>query len=81
MWPEGRERPRDRKSLFFVTAQRVGEQLALADGAGIALTRDRLEDAIATEGAVHRTATAYRRAVDEALFGLGSDEWSTRRSS
>lgn len=56
---------------FFVTAQRVGEHLALADGAGIALTRDRLEDAIATEGAVHRTATAYRRAVDEALFGLG----------
>jgi uncharacterized protein (TIGR02680 family) len=56
---------------FFVTAQRVGAQLALADGAGIALTRERLEDAIATEGAVHRTATAYRRAVDETLFGLG----------
>lgn len=56
---------------FFITAQRVGEHLSLADGAGIALTRDRLENAIATEGAVHRTATAYRRAVDEALFGLG----------
>ena len=46
------------KHWFFVTAQRVGEHLALADGAGIALTRDRLEDAIATQGAVHRTATA-----------------------
>jgi uncharacterized protein (TIGR02680 family) len=56
---------------FFVTAQRIGAQLALADGAGIAVTRERLEDAIATEGAVHRTATAYRRAIDETLFGLG----------
>jgi len=56
---------------FFVTAQRIGVQLALADGAGIALTRERLEAAIASEGAVHPTATAYRRAVDETLFGLG----------
>jgi uncharacterized protein (TIGR02680 family) len=56
---------------FFVTRQRVGRELALADAAGIALTRERLEEALATEGAVHRTATAYRRAVDETLFGLG----------
>jgi len=56
---------------FFVTSQRIGLELRLADGAGIALTRERLEDGIAAAGAVYRTATAYRRAVDESLFGLG----------
>jgi uncharacterized protein (TIGR02680 family) len=56
---------------FFIGDQRVGEDLMLVDGTQHALTRDRLEDAIGTRGAVHRTARAYRRAVDEALFGLG----------
>ncbi|MGH2832320.1 MAG: TIGR02680 family protein, partial [Solirubrobacteraceae bacterium] len=40
---------------FFITDQRVGEDLRLVDGAQIAMTRDRLEDAIGTHGAVHRT--------------------------
>ena len=31
---------------FFVTDQRVGEDLALVDATGVALTADRLEDAI-----------------------------------
>ena len=61
---------------FFITRQRVGEQLALVDATGVALTRDRLEDALGSEGRVHRTATAYRRAVDETLFGLGVQRYT-----
>ena len=56
---------------FFVTDQRVGEDLALVDATGVALTADRLEDAIGPRGSVHRRARDYRRAVDERLFGLG----------
>jgi uncharacterized protein (TIGR02680 family) len=56
---------------FFISDQRVGEDLMLVDGTGRALKRDGLEDAIGTRGAVHRTARAYRRAVDEGLFALG----------
>jgi uncharacterized protein (TIGR02680 family) len=60
---------------FFVTDQRVGEELTLIDGTGIALSRDRLEAAIGTQGAVHRTAREYRRTVDERLFGLGEQRY------
>jgi uncharacterized protein (TIGR02680 family) len=60
---------------FFLSDQRVGEELALVDGARIALTRERLEEALGARGAVHRTARAYRRAVDEALFGLGEQRY------
>ncbi len=60
---------------FFLSDQRVGEELALVDGARIALTRERLEEALGACGVVHRTARAYRRAVDEALFGLGEQRY------
>jgi uncharacterized protein (TIGR02680 family) len=60
---------------FFLSDQRVGEELALVDSARIALTRERLEEAIGARGAVHRTASAYRRAVDETLFGLGEQRY------
>jgi uncharacterized protein (TIGR02680 family) len=56
---------------FFHTDQRVGDELALVDATGVALTPDRLQDAIGTRGGVHRRARDYRRAVDERLFGLG----------
>ncbi|MFI5037949.1 MAG: TIGR02680 family protein, partial [Solirubrobacterales bacterium] len=60
---------------FFLSDQRVGEELELVDGACIALTRERLEEALGAHGVVHRTARAYRRAVDEALFGLGEQRY------
>jgi uncharacterized protein (TIGR02680 family) len=60
---------------FFLSDQRVGEELALVDSARIALTRERLEEALGARGMVHRTARAYRRAVDEALFGLGEQRY------
>ncbi|MCL2770124.1 MAG: TIGR02680 family protein, partial [Solirubrobacterales bacterium] len=56
---------------FFITDQRVGEELALVDATGVALTADRLEEAIGARGGVHRRARDYRRAIDERLFGLG----------
>jgi uncharacterized protein (TIGR02680 family) len=60
---------------FFITDQRVGEELMLVDSARIAMTRDRLEDAIGAHGTVHRAARTYRRAVDEALFMLGEQRY------
>ena len=56
---------------FFVTDQRVGEDLSLIADAGHALTRDRLIDAIGDRGQVLDTATDYRRVLDRTLFGLG----------
>lgn len=55
---------------FFVTPQRVGEDLHLAPGRR-ALTRERLGEALADGGRRFDTARSYRVAVDEALFGLG----------
>jgi uncharacterized protein (TIGR02680 family) len=60
---------------FFVTDQRVGEELALVDATGVALTAERLEDAIGARGSLHRRARDYRHAVDERLFGLGDTRY------
>ncbi|MDQ0773888.1 uncharacterized protein (TIGR02680 family) [Streptomyces aurantiacus] len=56
---------------FAVTGRRIGAGLELLDATGTALSRDRLAEAIGGHGMVYDTAKAYRRAVDEALFGLG----------
>ncbi|MDX2941644.1 MULTISPECIES: TIGR02680 family protein [Streptomyces] len=56
---------------FAVTSQRIGAGLDLLDATGTALSRDRLAEAVGGHGMVYDTAKAYRRAVDEALFGLG----------
>lgn len=63
------------KHWFFVTDQRVGSELQLVDATNTALTRERLSDAVAGRGAVHDRARDYRRAVDEALFGLGEQRY------
>jgi hypothetical protein len=60
---------------FFMTSQRVGVDLALIDATGTAVTRDRLAEALAGHGTVYDKARAYRRAVDEALFGLGEQRY------
>jgi uncharacterized protein (TIGR02680 family) len=60
---------------FFVTEQRVGEELALVDATRTALSRERLGEALAGRGTVHDRARNYRRAVDEALFGLGEGRY------
>jgi uncharacterized protein (TIGR02680 family) len=60
---------------FFVTDQRVGEELTLVDATRTALQADRLEDAIGARGAIYRRARDYRRAIDERLFGLGDQRY------
>ncbi|HEY2958084.1 MAG TPA: TIGR02680 family protein, partial [Actinomycetota bacterium] len=60
---------------FFVTDQRVGADLGLASPAGTALVRERLVEALGEHGRVYDQAEAYRRAVDEHLFHLGSDRY------
>jgi uncharacterized protein (TIGR02680 family) len=56
---------------FFVTSQRVGGDLSLLGPTRAALTREKLRDAVDGHGTVYDTASDYRRAVDESLFGLG----------
>ncbi|WP_407289322.1 TIGR02680 family protein [Streptomyces sp. BP-8] len=61
---------------FAVTGQRIGAGLDLLDATGTALSRDRLAEAIGGHGMVYDTAKTYRRAVDEALFGLGERRYA-----
>lgn len=56
---------------FFVTRQRIGATLRLMSENRVPLNRERLEAALGAEGAIYRSARDYRKAVDDALFGLG----------
>ncbi|MFG2998775.1 TIGR02680 family protein [Streptomyces sp. NPDC048340] len=69
---------------WAVTAQRIDHapaeprspgSLSLLDATGTVLSRDRLIEAVAGAGMVYDQAKAYRRAVDEALFGLGEQRY------
>ncbi|MDJ0465374.1 TIGR02680 family protein [Streptomyces sp. H27-C3] len=68
---------------YAVTGQRVHHGpgtpaegfLSLIDATGTALSRDRLVEAVVGHGMVYDQAKAYRRAVDEALFGLGEQRY------
>ncbi|MFI1480301.1 TIGR02680 family protein [Streptomyces sp. NPDC020747] len=61
---------------YAVTNQRVGPELSLLDATGTALSRDRLAEAVAGRGMVYDQAKVYRRAADEALFGLGERRYA-----
>ena len=56
---------------FFITSQRIGRDLFLQNVQRTPLGREKLEAAIGGAGRVIPKAEDYRRAVDEALFGLG----------
>ncbi|MGH3979208.1 MAG: TIGR02680 family protein, partial [Pseudonocardiaceae bacterium] len=60
---------------YFLTSRRVGDGLALVDATGTALTRERLAEALGDHGDVHDRARDYRRCVDEALFGFGTQRY------
>ncbi|WP_235037181.1 TIGR02680 family protein [Actinomadura sp. K4S16] len=60
---------------FFVTAQRVGAGLSLVSETGVSLTREKLREAVDGHGIVYDRASDYRRAVDDALFGLGEHRY------
>ncbi|TFC17381.1 TIGR02680 family protein [Cryobacterium algoritolerans] len=64
------------KHWFFLTSQRVRENLELVDGNRLALGRDRLAAALADNGHVYDTKGEYRRAVDATLFGLGERRYA-----
>ncbi|WP_323747498.1 TIGR02680 family protein [Catenulispora rubra] len=59
---------------FFVTEHRIGPDLPLRNEHRVSYSRKRLEEKIGAH-AVFTTAKAYRRAVDEALFGLGTGRY------
>ncbi|MGH8698909.1 MAG: TIGR02680 family protein, partial [Burkholderiales bacterium] len=61
---------------FFLTDQRVGDDLDLVDATRTALTRERLAEALTGRGTVYDRAHEYRRAVDDALFGLGEQRYT-----
>ncbi|MGY0063664.1 TIGR02680 family protein [Streptomyces sp. LZ34] len=61
---------------YAVTDQRIGAELSLLDATGTALSRDRLAEAVTGRGMVYDQAKTYRRAVDEALFGLGEQRYA-----
>lgn len=58
------------KQWWFITDQRIGDELHLIDRTRTVRTRERLIEAIGARGTVFDTAERYKRAVDEALFGL-----------
>jgi uncharacterized protein (TIGR02680 family) len=62
---------------FFVTTQRVGEQLHLLPASRVPLTREKLREEVDGHGLVYDRAADYRRAVDETLFGLGEHRYET----
>ncbi|MFE1317923.1 TIGR02680 family protein [Kitasatospora phosalacinea] len=61
---------------FFVTDRRIGPELRLLDSTGAAIGRERLAEALDGRGLLHDSARSYRRAVDEALFGLGEQRYA-----
>ncbi|WP_329579973.1 TIGR02680 family protein [Kitasatospora sp. NBC_01250] len=63
------------KHWFFTTPLRIGPELPLLSATRVPFTRERLRDALGGRGLVHDTATEYRRAVDEQLFGLGQERY------
>jgi len=63
------------ESWFFITEQRIGADLWLTTPEKTALSRERLIEAIGAHGQVFPTAQAYRRAVDEKLFRLGTERY------
>ncbi len=60
---------------YFITGQRIGADLWLTTTERTALSKERLIEAIGTHGQVFPTAQAYRRAVDERLFRLGTERY------
>lgn len=58
--------------FFLLEGERIGQDLWLTSPQRVVLTKDRLKDALEGRGQVFLTHEAYRRAVDERLFQLGS---------
>lgn len=62
--------------FFLLEGRRIGLDLWLTSPQRVVLTKERLKDALDDHGQVFDTAMAYRRAVDERLFRLGTARYS-----
>ena len=60
-----------------MTTQRIGEHLHLLPASRVPLTREKLREEIDGHGLMYDRAADYRRAVDEALFGLGEHRYES----
>ncbi|NJD07886.1 MAG: TIGR02680 family protein, partial [Methylococcaceae bacterium] len=57
---------------FVADNARIGEKLWLTSPQGLVLSRERLQEALGGHGQMYPSAEAYRRALDEWLFRLGT---------
>jgi uncharacterized protein (TIGR02680 family) len=64
------------RTWFFMTDQRIGENLWLVGENDYPLSRERLMDALEGHGMVFDTAIRYRHAVDERLFQLDEERYN-----
>lgn len=60
---------------YFLTRQRIGLELRLEGDGGHPLTREKLRNAIGTNGKICDSAGDYKAEVDEKLFGLGKERY------
>jgi uncharacterized protein (TIGR02680 family) len=58
--------------FFLLESRRIGQDVWLTNPQRVVLTKERLKEALEANGQVFPTHEAYRRAVDERLFQLGS---------
>ncbi|MFI6703664.1 TIGR02680 family protein [Streptomyces sp. NPDC050509] len=65
-----------RQRVDHGSTERTEETFRLLDATDTALSRDRLAEAVAGHGMVYDQAKTYRRAIDEALFGLGEQRYA-----
>lgn len=61
---------------YFATDRRVDDTLSLLDASRVPLTRPGLVAALGDRGTVFEGASLYRRALNERLFGLGTEQYS-----
>lgn len=64
-----------RDPWFFITDQRIGQELFLQTETGQPLSKSGLVEAIGDRGRMFETAKEYREAVDDRLFGLGRQRY------
>jgi uncharacterized protein (TIGR02680 family) len=69
-------RPEVDSWFFLLEARRIGHDLWLTSPQRVVLTKERLREALGDHGQLFETATAYRRAVDEHLFQLGTARYA-----
>ena len=64
------------RQWFFITSQRIGRDLELVSDSKQVLGQNRLIEKIGSAGKVFESASAYRCAVNEALFHLEEDRYA-----